>query len=381
MKQAAIFQVVRERPPGYGGVERVAHELALEWQRHGIDVITFCLQPAGMGCDETALAVPYKVVNLPRIRFGQLLIPLPSRELLYLLNQRDALYAHLPCPAVLMLSILARLHHPKRLIRLHWHAFLQPPPGLKGLLIHLYQSLALRWAAAGVHSVITTSPILARGLEETGVAAGKIKVLPCCLGDEQEKSGFLIAAARRSQRECLCREGFRLLFIGRLDSYKRVDWLIQAFARSNASKLDIVGDGPQRAAFQKLAAASAKGSSITFHGRLDEADKQILLQQAHLLVLPADCCNEAFGIVQLEAMACGVPALALDCPRSGAAWVSRLKSVIGMQQVSSDDLVLAIDRLVDDQLLWLAACDQAGKRYGDCFARSTWQATFADQLL
>ena len=111
-------------------------------------------------------SVPYKITALPRLSFGKLLLPLPSWGLICLLNRKDPLHVHLPCPAMLVVSILARLRHPKRFVHLHWHAFLQTPPGLHGLLIRLYQWLALRWVATGVQAVITTSPVLACALEE-----------------------------------------------------------------------------------------------------------------------------------------------------------------------------------------------------------------------
>jgi glycosyltransferase involved in cell wall biosynthesis len=381
MNRVAILQLVRECPPGYGGGERVAHELAMEWLRHGIDVTTFCLQPKENNREMLPYSVPYKITALPRLSFGKLLLPLPSWGLICLLNRKDPLHVHLPCPAMLVVSILARLRHPKRFVHLHWHAFLQPPPGLHGLLIRLYQWLALRWVATGVQAVITTSPVLACALEEEGVPPGKIHILPCCLGRYQEESSFRIALARRSRGPLPLSKSFRLLFIGRLESYKRVDWLIQAFSSSGASHLDIVGDGSRRRTFERLAAASQKNISITFHGRLDEKKKQTLMHQSHLLILPADSCNEAFGIVQIEAMACGVPALALDCPRSGAAWVGRLKHVIGFPKLSREELTMAIDRLVDDQDLWMFACDAAEKRYSVCFARSNWQEKFAAHLV
>jgi len=191
----------------------------------------------------------------------------------------------------------------------------------------------------------------------------------------------MIAESRRSHAGIVLGQRFRLLFIGRLDSYKRVDWLIHAFSLSKASQLDIVGDGPQRQVFQELAASSVKSNSIVFHGRLDEATKQSLLRKAHLLVLPADRCNEAFGIVQIEAMACGVPALALDCPRSGAAWVGSIKYVIGFTQMSRTELAKAINCLVSKPSLWNSASEVAEQRYRTCFARTIWQSRFNAQLL
>ena len=119
----------------------------------------------------------------------------------------------------------------------------------------------------------------------------------------------------------------RVLFIGRLDSYKRLDWLQALVAVQASWHLDVVGEG-HAARCLKISLCSCLANKLLivcpFLGRLSEADKLALLDAADLLVLPSDRSNEAFGIVQLEAMASGIPALAFRCDRSGMGWVSRL---------------------------------------------------------
>ena len=124
-------------------------------------------------------------------------------------------------------------------------------------------------------------------------------------------------------------EPLRIVFIGRLDSYKRLDWLFDALAQLSTSwKLVVVGDGPKRFRFEQLADRRfGHVSPVSFLGRLSEAAKFEQIAAADLLVLPSSCSNEAFGIVQLEAMAAGRIALAFDQPRSGMSWVSSLSGL------------------------------------------------------
>jgi glycosyltransferase involved in cell wall biosynthesis len=279
---------------------------------------------------------------------------------------------HLPCPGLLTVSVLARLLQPGRKIRLYWHAFLQAPSGPQGWLIGLYQWLALRWAGIGVQVVVTTSPVLAEALVQEGVEPQKVVVLPCCLGELQERLYGQIAQERRHRHLRSQQQPLRLLFIGRLDSYKRVDWLIEACAANKNAVLHVVGDGPLRMKLEYQAQAAGIPHAVLFHGRVSEHDKLALLLDSDLLVLPADCSNEAFGIVQLEAMACGVPALAFDLPRSGMGWVGEFRTVLGLPQLLRQDLVAVINQLAKDSQLLAEASRAAERRYWNNFSRQIW---------
>ena len=383
------LQLLREWPPGYGGVERVAHDLAAHWHSQGQACTVFSLgaQPDALGLPDP-LPVAYPRRRLPSLVLGRLVLPLPSRGLWRLLFAPEPLHAHLPCPGVLAVALLARLLRPGRAISLHWHSFLEPSPSLAGRLFTAYQALALAVLPL-FRCVITTSPLLRQALIDSGAQPERVRVLPCCLPAAAEQAADAAAQARLQVPRAGAVVGsepspeptpFRLLSISRLDSYKRVDWLIEALARLRRTaptlplQLDVVGDGPDRPVLERLAAALAPGQ-VRFHGRLDEAAKQLRLAQADLLVLAANRSNEAFGIVQLEAMASAVPALAFRHPRSGMHWVSELPCLpwAGTPEV----LPATIAALARDPLLLARARREARQRYSECFARAVWLQTLA----
>ena len=172
-------------------------------------------------------------------------------------------------------------------------------------------------------------------------------------------------------------EPLRVLFVGRLDSYKRLDWLLESLVVMRSPwRLSVVGDGPNRKRFQRLAQKlffsqlQEDPNLVQFHGRLSESEKQEQIAVSDVLVLPSDRSNEAFGIVQLEAMAAGRISLAFDLPRSGMGWVGQLSGFSWSQ--SPDGLVEVLQRLADQPALRHRLSAQSRERYCTLFARGVW---------
>jgi glycosyltransferase involved in cell wall biosynthesis len=95
--------------------------------------------------------------------------------------------------------------------------------------------------------------------------------------------------------------------ISRLVPYKRIDLIIQAFNQLKLPLL-IIGDGPSRKKLEKLA-----GKNITFLGQLSPQALDDHLKKARAFIFSAE---EDFGIVNVEAQACGIPVIAFG--RGGA---------------------------------------------------------------
>ena len=105
--------------------------------------------------------------------------------------------------------------------------------------------------------------------------------------------------------------GDHFLIVSALVPYKRIELAIEAARRSGA-RLRIAGDGPERAALERGAGTLA-GDSIEFLGRLSDEQVRDEYRRAAAVILPGE---EDFGIVPVEAQACGRPVIALG--RGGA---------------------------------------------------------------
>ncbi len=94
------------------------------------------------------------------------------------------------------------------------------------------------------------------------------------------------------------------LCASRLMPYKRVDIVTEAFTRMPNRKLVVIGDGPQYKAIKRIA-----GPNVTFLGYQPSEVLRTYLQNAKAFVFAA---QEDFGILLVEAQACGTPVIALN---------------------------------------------------------------------
>lgn len=129
------------------------------------------------------------------------------------------------------------------------------------------------------------------------------------------------------------------LVVSRLVQYKRIDLVVEAFAAMPDKKLVVVGEGPEMPKIQALAT-----KNVTVLGHQPFAAMRQLLQKAKAFLFAA---TEDFGIVLVEAQACGTPVIAYG--RGGAVEIVRGEDTADPTGVLFDQqtvagLVAAVER-------------------------------------
>ncbi|HEY7686393.1 MAG TPA: glycosyltransferase family 4 protein [Gemmatimonadales bacterium] len=106
------------------------------------------------------------------------------------------------------------------------------------------------------------------------------------------------------------------LYVGRLKRYKGVDIALRALALARARRpdveLEIAGAGDDLPRLVAHARTLGLGDAVRFLGFVSEEDKRRLLRATWAVVFPSP--KEGWGISNVEAAACGTPALASDSP-------------------------------------------------------------------
>ncbi len=245
----------------------------------------------------------------------------------------ELIHIHYPHPTAI-LAYLASGHKGRLIIAYHSDIIRQKVLGRAFQpLLHCALKRCAALVAASLNYV-DTSPVLSAN-------RGLCHVIPYGIPLEQfERHDGMEAAGIRAQY------GPRIvLSVGRLVYYKGLMYLIRAMSRVDG-RLLIVGDGPLRHDLEREAQARGVRERVVFLGKVP--DVAPYYHAADVFVLPSIARSEAFGIVQLEAMACGKPVVNtwLD---SGVPFVS-IDGVTGLTvpPKNPEALARAINLLLDD---------------------------------
>src|SRR5690606_8693815 len=327
--------VIAPRMPGAAGeavhdgvrVRRVAY-FPRRWEGLATDAIM-----------PTLRAAPWRVVEAPFL-VGALLLA-AVREVRR--RRASVLNAHWIVPGGLIGLVVRALTRVPVVVTVH------------GADAYTMRGRAGRWLKAQVlrraAAVLPVSRDIARTL-----GLGDVPVL---------RMGVDTAAIRAAVGERAPREGL-LVYIGRLADKKGGDVLVDAVARSEGVRLDVLRDGPELAALQEVPAAAGAADRVRSRGRVPKSEVLAALARAQVVVIPsrvgADGDMEGTPVVLCEAMAAGVPVIAsrvgglAECIHDGV-------DGILVEPDDADGLAAAIDKAVsggiDLDALGRAAAEEA----------------------
>ncbi len=147
------------------------------------------------------------------------------------------------------------------------------------------------------------------------------------------------------------REGTRLLFVGALRYYKGLQYLLQALTALPDARVTVIGRGPMEREWKELARTLGVAERVQFVGEVANPGLPPYYASCEVFVLPSCERSEAFGLVQLEAMAAGKPVVSTELG-TGTSYVN-VNGATGLVVPARDPgaLAAALGKLLDDSEL------------------------------
>jgi len=255
----------------------------------------------------------------------------------------DIVHIHLPNPGAVM-AYLASGHRGQLVLTEHGEVVGRR---LLKAAFQPFLNSALRRAAA----VIATSPNYLPHSSVLSAVPHKCRVIPNGIKVEH----FARVSPARTAPLRARYPGPMFLAIGRLVGFKGFEYLIRAVARVPGS-LVIIGEGPLGDQLRELSHTCGAAGRVHFPGGVPNDEVIPYLHAADVFVLPSIENRESFGIVQLEAMACGKPVINTNLA-SGVPFAS-LHGVTGLTVPPAD-----VDALAD-AMQTLASDPELRSRFG-----------------
>ncbi|MCX7848116.1 MAG: glycosyltransferase [bacterium] len=238
-----------------------------------------------------------------------------------------------------------------------WSYFLAGAPGRlvvsfhsdiirQKVLLRLHAPLHRRFLRRAERVIVATPRHVEHSPFLSELPAERCTVIPYGI----EVREFELTRARAERAEAMRREyGVpMILFVGQLVYYKGVEVLLRAMREVEGGAV-IIGRGPLEGKLRRMARELGVSDRVHFLGYVDEEELRAAYHACDVFCLPSTYRSEAFGVVQLEAFACGKPVVSTDLA-SGVPWVNRDgETGIVVPPGDSGALGRALRRLIEDE--------------------------------
>jgi len=350
----------------FGGLERYVFELAraLEGEVAFVNIV------AERGGRPDVRLVGETVYARPVASPGGTPI-CPSMPWHALRRQRQAPFdlVHLQLPADPMAHLSYGLM-PRRMKRvITWHSDIVR----QQVLLKLYRPFLER-TLRGADAIIAPSPSHLESSEQLAVVrdSARFRVVPFGF----DLARFRERPARADEIRARYPGKFLLFALGRHVYYKGFEHLIRALADVPGAVLALGGQGPLTGELRRAAQAAGVAGRVDFAGRIPDEELPAWYYACDVFCLPSIERAEAFGIVQVEAMACGRPVICGQLG-NGVNWVNPDgETGLAVPPADVEALAAALRRLQREPEL-RARLGEAGRRraYGVFTAEAMARAT------
>ena len=352
--------VAPEFPPQVGGIEAYSYGLAKELARRGHEVTVFSTPTK----EKELTNLNFRIIRELRLQY--------DLDLNLLLNyQFEVLHCTNACYSWLaneIRNVVVSVHGKDflspyfKIIDLKQSFHLKRGDRINFLINKLISKQLIRKSLPKVYHIFTNSHYTEQVvLKFSPACQGKTSVARVGIAEEF----FDLELTSRKSREPV-----RFITVSRLsEPRKNIDLVLRALAQIKDKfnfEYTVIGEGELMASLKKLAQSLKLEQKVYFRGRLSDSSLRELLCSSDLFILPSSVLQgnfEGFGIVYLEANACGVPVLAL---RAAGAQEAIKEGVSGffIEEPTAEQLSGALKRFLSGEIIFSShLCKEYAKQF------------------
>lgn len=294
-----ILQVPTRFYPYIGGVENYVFNLSKALVKRGHQVKIVCANEPKSDLTQIEGIEIDRLSYICKIANTNISLSLP----IALLKERfDVIHAHIPTPWSADWSVFhARLRN-KPLFLSYYNDIVGD--GFNDGLAQIYNQTFLRCVLKIAQKIFILQPNYIKASKHLNPFRDKIEVLPCGVD-------FLRFFPRENTKKPLTI--FFLSILDEFHKYKGLTHLLKAVAQVKKKRpniqLIVGGEGKLKNCYRSLTKELGIQTNVEFVGFIPEEDLSQYYQSASVFVLPSITHQEGFGMVLLEALACGTPVI------------------------------------------------------------------------
>ncbi len=294
MNKLKVLQVNKLYYPEIGGIEKVVQQVAEELKEK-VDMEVLVCKRKGKGYSETINGIKVTRSGSFGIYFSMPVSISFLVRLKIMSRNKDVILFHMPFPLGDLAGILSGY---KGKIIVWWHSDIVR----QKYLLKLYEPLMMKFLKRADKIVVATEGHIknSKYLKEF---KDKCVIIPYGVDNSIIQDSYNYTARENNSKE------ITFLFVGRLVYYKGCEILVRAFAKLNIGRLIIAGNGPLKSKLIEIINELNVSDKVVFISDLSDDKIKELYKECDVFVLPSVEITEAFGIVQIEAMAYGKPVI------------------------------------------------------------------------
>lgn len=300
-----ILQVNKLYYPVTGGIERVVQQLAEGLCDETDTKVLVCRKKGRTIVEQVGGVEVTRASSIGMLSSLPLSVPF-LWKFRRMAKDRDIIHIHMPFPLGDLACFLSGY---KGKVILWWHSDIVR----QKKLMKLYRPL-MEWLLRRADCIVVATQGHIDGSEYLKPYEEKCRIIPFGVDRKiEEQADQWIASRKEAEDGRYPEKTIRFLFVGRLVYYKGCCVLLEAFGKAAGKdsrlRLDIVGTGPLEAELKRQTEELGLVDRIYFHADVNDDELMQYFNECDVFVLPSLQRSEAFGLVQIEAMAFGKPVI------------------------------------------------------------------------